>query len=291
MGIVWIASYPKSGNTWLRLALQAFRRGGAVDINDNEERSTIASSRASFDELLDVESSDLTEDEVAAARPLAYRAIVRRHVKPVLLKVHDAWSRIPSGAWLFPPDATAGAIYLIRDPRDVAISFAHHLGVSVDTAITRMASPNTQLAALKGGHRTQFPQRLSSWSGHVESWLNAPGIRVLLVRYEDMTADMPRVLTDVIRFIGWSADRETVTRAAHAVRFSALREQEEAHGFRERLRGMDRFFRRGVAGGWRNDLTAEQVERILAGHASIMRRFGYLDPAASPWLSRSSAVD
>jgi hypothetical protein len=277
-GIVWLASYPKSGNTWLRLALQSLQgNDAALDINEAEDRAGAAAGRRSFDEALGVESSDLSDAEVLVARPRAYEAMVRQLRAPLPLKVHDAWRRTPTGEPLFPPTATTGVVYVVRDPRDVAASFAHHFDCSIDTAIDRMADAEFMLSRGKAGVRFQFPQRLRTWSQHVDSWLAAPDVRLLVVRYESMIADMHAVLTSVAQFIGLDAPPETLTNAVRAVRFDRLRAQEETQGFVEANPGSKAFFRRGVAGGWRDELTADQAARIVRDHGTVMQRLGYLE--------------
>ena len=276
MGIVWIASYPKSGSTWLRLALQALQRPGEpLDINDPEKRPGIASLRRVFDDALSIESSDLTDLEIVNARPDAYRRVANEATVPLLLKVHDAWIRTPSGQPLFPPSATTGVAYLVRDPRDVAVSFAHHFSCPTDTAIERMSDMNFTLSGPEGFVKLQLPQRVLSWSAHVESWLSAPDTTVLLVRYEDMIVDMAGVLTQVARLAGLPAGPVEVRRAVDAVQFSRLRVQEDASGFDERMPGAYRFFRRGAAGEWLHELTSAQVEAIESDHGPIMDRLGY----------------
>ncbi|MFX4369970.1 hypothetical protein ABTA37_19770, partial [Acinetobacter baumannii] len=89
-----------------------------------------------------------------------------------LLKVHDAWLPTAAGEPLFPPEATAGVVCIVRDPRDVAVSLAHHLAVPIDAAIAMMADPDAQLARVERGLPLQLRQRLSTWSGHVEGWLD-----------------------------------------------------------------------------------------------------------------------
>ncbi|WP_269747040.1 sulfotransferase domain-containing protein [Elstera litoralis] len=176
-GYHWLASYPKSGNTWLRLALSSLSRDGAPpDFAAKVGFAPIASNRSPFDLLLDVDSGDLTDDEAEALRPCFYELEARRHAEPQLRKVHDAWTLTSAGEPLFPPALTLGTLYIARDPRDVAVSLAAHLGMTVDEAIAAMAAPAATLA--RGGKRgkTQLAQRLLSWSAHVESWLDAPGM-------------------------------------------------------------------------------------------------------------------
>lgn len=274
-GVIWLVSYPKSGNTWLRLALLGLLQPGrAVEINESLGTSFTLARRRLFDETLDVESADLTPEEAERARPFLHRLLAAGR-DATIFKVHDAWTRGTDGAPLFPPDIAAKVIYIVRDPRDVAVSFAHHMGRSVDRAIAAMADVKTQLARTGRRLERQLPQRLLTWSGHVESWLDASDLRPHVIRYEDMLADPAGILAAAARFCDLDASEETVTGAVEATRFDVLRAQEEEHGFVERPAHADRFFRRGLAGGWRDSLTPEQAARVIADHGRVMVRLGY----------------
>ncbi|HYH21259.1 MAG TPA: sulfotransferase domain-containing protein [Azospirillum sp.] len=271
-GYYWIASYPKSGNTWMRLALWALRHGKAVDFTEFAGWATVSGLRSVFDEVLGVESSDLTAAEIEALRPRVFEAVAEDAPEPMLRKVHEPWILTPAGEPLFPPAVTLGAVYLVRDPRDVAVALSYHQGVTLDKAISFMASPPRE----RGAVQRQLDYHWVSWQRHVESWLDAPGIRVLPVRYEDMVADMRAVLSDVAGFLGWDPSSAAIAAAVEATAFERLRAEEEKQGFGEKPAHMERFFRRGRAGGWRSVLTPEQAARIQHDHGAAMLRVGYL---------------
>ncbi len=272
----WLASYPKSGNTWLRLSLGSLARGGTPpDFAAVELFAPVAGDRAAVDDMADADTADLTPAEAEAVLPGFFRLEAAWLGGQQLRKVHDAWTLTPAGEPLFPPDVTAGAIYVVRDPRDVAVSLAHHLSTGIDQAIAFMADDGAALA--RGGHygSPQLRQRLLTWGGHVRSWLGAPA-RPLLLRYEDMLADPAAALARAARHLGWEPRPGAVARAVAATRFDTLRAAEERHGFRERAWPDVRFFRRGVAGGWRDTLTAPQAAAIEAAHRDVMAELGYL---------------
>lgn len=274
-GFFWLASYPKSGNTWLRIFLQSLAAGGKeIDINALGLSNNVAN-RACFDRTLDIESSDLTDDEIARARPAQYAIESLEAKAPLFRKVHDAWGLTPTGTPLFPPELTRGAIYIVRDPRDVAVSYAHHMGKTVERTITHMENPSARLAMSTRRIPFQLPQHISSWSGHVESWLDAP-VRLHLLKYEDMLARPVASFGKVAHFLGFDVSAATVEAAVNATRFDRLRASEDECGFVERMSDSARFFRRGIAGGWRDTLSDEQVTRIESEHGSMMRRLGYL---------------
>lgn len=295
---IWLASYPKSGNTWMRMLIANL---GApddkpVDINDLPERGGIASARAPFDHLLLLESSLLTFDEIDRLRPHVYKALAEgaaddEYDKPQaspsvrFVKAHDAYTLTSDGEPLLAgARGAAGAIVVVRDPRDVAPSLANHLSRSLDEAIDFMNDPAAAFCKFRNGQSNQLRQQLPGWSGHIASWLDQTDIPVHLVRYEDLRADPAVVLKRALAFACRPATDVDIDRAVRHADFAELRRQEQERGFREappRLGVAGRFFRRGEVGAWREELNAAQVTRIEAAHAPMMQRLGYVTTQAA----------
>ena len=278
-GIVWLASYPKSGNTWMRMLLAHYFNETDVphDINAPGVTNGIASSRARFDELLGISSSDLTDAEAHGLRPAMSRLLINANAGLQWIKAHDAQQRMADGDWLLPPDVSIGAVYLVRDPRDVAVSRAYHDGhQDMDRAVAFICNPDQTVS---GGAKTQLRQYMGDWSHHVRSWLDDPGMPVLLVRYEDMLADTAHELRRVLSFAmpDQAVDADRIAAAVAGTAFETLQKAEAENGFRERTSKQERFFRNGKAGDWRNHLTPDQAETICNHHRAIMDRLGY-DP-------------
>lgn len=288
---IWLASYPKSGNTWLRMLIAnlSAKDERPIDINDLPERGGIASARGPFDYLLLIDSGLLTHDEADRLRPRVYEELARgtdddEYDEPMetpqvrFVKVHDAYTLTPSGEPLLAGRRGAdGAIVIVRDPRDVAPSFANHARTSIDEAIAFMNDKKAGFCAKPGRMHNQLRQQLPGWSGHAASWLDQSDIPIHLIRYEDMKADTIGTFRRALEFAGRAATEAQIRRAVAFADFSELQAQERDKGFREAPRPGDggNFFRRGVAGGWRDELTEEQVARIEAEHAPMMRRLGY----------------
>ncbi len=200
---IWLASYPKSGNTWFRMLVEnlSAKDGKPVDINDLPERGGIASARGPFDHLLLIDSGLLTHDEIDVLRPRVYEELARgadddeydapQDIPKVrFVKVHDAYTLTPKGEPLLAGRRGAdGAIVIVRDPRDVAPSFANHNGMKLDATIALMNNRKAAFCAKPGRQQNQLRQKLSGWSGHIASWLDQTDIPVHLIRYEDMQAD------------------------------------------------------------------------------------------------------
>ena len=278
--VFWLASYPKSGNTWMRVLLTNLLRPGQrpASINDLLPGAP-AFSRAAFDELVGLPSSDLTPDKLLLYLPLFRELLAEKCARPTFAKVHDACLRNADGALLFPPRGSAGAICIVRNPLDVAVSFAHHSQQSIDRKIAHMNDPAFALTPSVRDIRTALPQPLSTWSGHVTSWLDQKEIPLHVVRYEDMHADPVAALGGVARFAGLEHDADSLARAVERSRFERLRAEEERDGFRERMPVTPSFFREGRTGAWRDALSAKQVQAVVDAHAPTMERLGYLQEA------------
>ena len=187
------------------------------------------------------------------------------------------------GEALFPLDVTAGVVYIVRNPLDMAASCAHHWGVSVDKAVENMCDPEFIIARSLGGLSDQLRQRMLSWSGHVQSWLDESGLPVHAVRYEDLCRDPEAAFGEVVRFCGLPPDVARVRKAVAFSDFSELQRQEREKGFRERpVLAPGPFFRRGQAGSWREELPSELAKRLIDTHGKMMKRFGYLDENNGP---------
>lgn len=299
MRTLWLASFPKSGSTWLRMLIANLLATDErpVDINELPPQGGIASGRELFDELTLIESGLLTLDEIDDLRPrvIEYmyahpeehiaraKAYGRHHgtaeAPPVrFIKVHDAYTVTRRGEPLLAGRRGAdGAIVIVRDPRDVAASFANHNRTGIDQAIATMGNRNCAFCAQTNRQLGQLRQRMLSWSGHVASWLDQSDLPVLLLRYEELQADTAGALRRVLAFAHYDAELTLIEQAVRLADFSELRAQEAAKGFREAPRpSSDRaFFRRGLAGGWRDELTPAQVARLEADHGAMMQRLGY----------------
>lgn len=275
--IVWLASYPKSGNTWFRTFLTNLLSGAdsPADIN-NLYPATIASSRLLFDEVAGIPSSDLTHDETALLRPDVYRYLAETTHEVIYHKIHDAWIVLPNGKPLIPRDVTRAALYFIRNPLDVVISFAHHSSTTIDKTIDMMNNPDYTFCSRKTKLHNQMRQRLLTWSMHAESWIDLSNLPVMVIRYEDMLQDSFNTFKAAVDFIGIKTNHEKIRKALEFSSFGNMQEQEKEKGFREKSAKAKSFFRKGIAGDWRNTLSGKQIEAIVTHHTDMMERFGYL---------------
>jgi len=276
--IVWLASYPKSGNTWIRVIISALladpKQAQDPDIN-SLELADHAGSRALIEAVSACPSSELYPDEVELLRPAAFRFLTKKKGL-VFVKVHDTYRLLDRSTPLFPTDVSRQVIYILRNPLDVVVSFAAHLGIAIDDAIALMASNHT-LGAEDFTIGPQIPQQIGSWSGHVQSWTQQQDIPVHVVRYEDLETDVEAELARIVQLLELPVSKSRIVAATRAACFDRLQSAERRAGFREKpasLQGL--FFRSGRSGGWRQTLSSEQIKRLTENHLDTMSHFGYL---------------
>ncbi|MCX7092225.1 MAG: sulfotransferase domain-containing protein [Methylobacter sp.] len=281
-GIYWLASYPKSGNTWFRVFLQNLLEDGdrPVDIN-KLATGRLASHRGWLDDVLGFDSADLDADEVERLRPEVYRWS-SRDGEITYHKIHDAYIFTADDEPLVSREATRGALYILRNPLDVLSSFANHIGSSLDKAIACMEDQQHVLCESRKQLPDQVRQKLLSWSGHVLSWVDEPTLSCHVLRYEDMLVDPVAAFTGAVRFLGLPDDPVRIEKAIRFSDFEELAGQETEKSFCEQSPRAERFFRHGKSGIWRDRLSPEQIARIIADHGEVMRRFGYLDADGRP---------
>lgn len=275
--IIWLASYPKSGNTWFRVFLSNLFNDShePADINNLHE-TPIASARQPFDDVTGLPSSDLTFQEVEQLRPEVYRYQAQELDGIQYRKVHDAYTYLEDGSPLFPTDVSLGAIYFIRNPLDVLISFAHHSAKEPADMIEVLNDPGKAFGKSPKRLFNQLRQKLSTWSGHVKSWLDQQNIPVHVMRYEDMRRSPKNTFLQAVNFLNLEVGEESVEEALKKSDLSVLKEQEKKKGFKEKMIKADSFFRKGQVGEWKEVLTKDQVDQIVNEHAEVMKRFGYL---------------
>jgi hypothetical protein len=282
MAIVWLASYPKSGNTWVRafLANLLADRDAPLPLSEISRYVFSEHSTRHYERVSGRPIERLSAAEVAALRPAVQRSLSPAPKQNVFVKTHAAVTTF-RGLPTIAADVTRSAVYIVRNPLDVAVSYAHHFAVSTDLAIEAMGASSTVLAPSKDF----VAQALGSWSDHVTSWVDRPKMGtqgVLTMRYEDMMADPHASFLGMVRRLRIPVDEARVRKAVEFSSFKVLEALEAETGFIERPAKADKFFRKGLAGGWRSELTDAQAARIVRDHRNAMRRFGYLDDRGEP---------
>ncbi|HYU47547.1 MAG TPA: sulfotransferase domain-containing protein [Terriglobales bacterium] len=237
---IFLTSYPRSGNTWTRFLVGNF-------VNPNEPVT-----------FLNVER--LVPDMYKTAD-----WVLRRRPRPRVVKSHESF------------DARyRRVIYIVRDPRDVAISNYHWEmklrsipeGCPIEEFVPRWMDGN-------------FWRRIGSWADHVNSWLaTRQGHEGFIVmRYEDLQANPQRELARAAQFMGMDPDGQRINRAIELSSAANMRKMEETQGKKwvatVHTRSDKPFVRKASSGGWRTALPEKTVVYMEAHWGPIMKQLGY----------------
>jgi len=277
-GILWLASYPKSGNTWVRIFLENLFRNPARPVSIND-LGVAGFGDAHIPLYERIAGRPIVELDDAALHAL--RAPIQHHLanrpETSIVKTHNMLGDY-EGRPLIHLEHTAGAIYVVRNVFDVTLSFARHYDLSIADAVEAISSPAMRTPTTKAA----VFQILGRWSDHYRSWTGVPGFAPLVLRYEDMKAKPIKAFDRVARFLKIPATRDRIAKAVKFSSFEEVARQERESGFRERVRENQTFFHSGRTGGWRTQLTDAQVARLVEVHGEALRELGYLDKQGRP---------
>ncbi len=271
--IVWLASYPKSGNTWLRMLLNNYFWGKEEkqDLNRLDLTTYGGSSKSSYRQVTSLNVDTLSDQDIMGLTPSAHAYIASKQDGLVFVKTHNILSTyfdIP----LITPEVTQGVLYVIRNPLDTVLSVADHYGLDLDRAINFINNVNGSTAP----NETMVRQIFSSWTKNVEHWTLDPRLPVLAIRYEDLHAQPLETFTNVIKFLHQEPDVKLIARAVKQSSFKSLKNMEKRDGFDEKSRHSKAFFRSGKTGQWKAKLSKDQIDKVVQGNYVQMKRFGYL---------------
>jgi hypothetical protein len=257
--------------------LDRIRRGLPREDNELNKMETVTPAELKFngayEAVLGKPLAEASLKETIQVRARAQAAIARAAPGLIILKSHYVLGVI-DGAPTINADVSAGAVYLVRDPRDVALSLANHMSCPVDEAI-QMLNTNDVLTVTES--KTNVDEIWGSWSQNVESWTSGADDSLLTVRYEDMLSNPVEVFGKVVAHLRKTATPEQIVEAARLSAFDEMRRQEDEFGYNDKPVMTEHFFLEGKAGRWRDKLTPAQVEAIVAANGRTMTHFGYLN--------------
>jgi hypothetical protein len=272
--IIWLASYPRSGNTYLRALLINYlhANGEPVPINQFPHFTFGEHDDQLLSELTGKAAADRELDDLWRARPVYFDRLRQMAGSgPLFVKTHTVDGVYKDVlAFDFQPDDRV--IHLVRHPGDVAISSADFYGVDLEKAIERATRPGLFIDGRPEGS-IELP---GAWGQNVRAWLNETRVPVLTLLYPDLSSAPAEALTKVLSFIGLDVDASRVKDAVDFTRFDRLRAQEAATGFVEgsSLSTSGRFFREGRTRQWPEVLSEDQARRLLAPNQSLIDELG-----------------
>ena len=234
--IIWIASYPKSGNTWLRSLLCSY-----FFTDDGKFNFNLLKNINSFPSVKDFKSYDdkFENPEDTAKYWIKEQEKINQSKKIKFLKTHNALCKINNYSFTNSQN-TLGAIYLIRDPRNVITSLASHYQISKEEALQFMKDEKRGIVSKLNNRYVGF-QPLFSWSLNHKSWVNNKSFPVHLVRYEDLELENHKTFIKILEFIkslrkDMSAiDKDKARKCVENCSFDKLKKEEDIKGFPEAI--------------------------------------------------------
>lgn len=280
--IVWLVSYPKSGNTWFRMFLTNYLGKTSEPVPlEHIQSPSIASDAMGFEELTGLDPFELTPDEADFYRPDMFRALsaeAEEQGQILYKKAHDAYTLNANGEPLFPEEVSRQALCFVRNPLDVCVSYANHSAANIRKTIRFLLDEEARLAGARTG---QLRQKLMSWSSHIKSWREQTAIPTKFIRYEDMQRQSAETFSSAIRFLDLPYDEERLLRAIEFSDFKLLQQMEQETGFNEKMQLCKNFFWKGKIGNYRDYLSEEQVRQIVEFNDETMKLFGYIDSSGA----------
>lgn len=281
---IWLASYPKSGNTWFRFFWKAIEAAQDPDLKPH-----VSPQPCQMEYLTGwgIDARRLTCDELDLLRSRLELVTGDRAGRPTLRKTHEKFRSAPDGSELFPAASSRAALVIIRDPRDLVCSAARHFNMSLDAAVDLLCRRDPQTPGTPSVLMSRQPQ--GSWSEHLDSWRRLPTYPVAVYRYEDFLAEPYVTFGAALEFAGLEVSESELTHAIESTRFEKLQSRERESGFTERSPSSNvPFFRKGQAGGWREELSGSQISRIERNCGALMEEFGYAIEGRTVSVSRAS---
>jgi len=272
--IVWLASYPKSGNTWTRIFLANYLINADRPVPINQvHRFAMGDSVARAYHMVAGRRIDLHDYNLTLRlREPVLAGIVANKADVNFVKTHNIKADA-FGVTLIPEKYTRSAIYIVRNPLDMLMSFARHFGMShADTAAAIARTDHSNAA-----DDTTVTQFLGTWSEHVQSWTAPAPYPVLTVRYEDMLARPDASFARILEHVGVPVDAARLQRAIRFSSFDEVSKQEAESGFVENSPKSERFFAKGQSGQWQTGLDPKIVKRVRKDHRKVMKKYGYLE--------------
>lgn len=263
--IRWLASYPKSGNTWVRLFINSYLSGLPININTPYQYIVSDVSLPLFQSVCCKPANTLSHIEQFYYRPaMLLNALHLSGTNELTLKTHHAKAVVDSIP-IIPAEISDHSIYLIRDPRDVAISYARHTGVSINESIKQMNNMDQA-----GDHENGLIHLMLTWSKHVESWTTKnKNVKITVFKYEDLCKDK---FIEILKIFKFKVKEERLDFALEQSSFKNLKKLEEEYGFREARKSQ--FFKHGCS-VWKKILSQKQVDLINSQHKEVMKEYGY----------------
>ena len=279
--IIWLASYPKSGNTWLRSLISGYFYSKDGSFNFDLLKYIDQYPSVSYFKKYD---DKFLEPESTSKYWLQEQVKINKDNELRFFKTHNALCKINNNSFTNEKN-TLGAIYIVRDPRNVLSSLAHHYQIDKQEAFQFMKDEKKSIIEKEQDRFLGF-NALLSWSLHQKSWSECIRFPVLTIRYEDLetkTFETLKIVYDFIQKISKSEkkfDDEKAKKIIQECEFDKLQRLEKINGFKEAMIGKNnnerlRFFNLGSDNDYKKLLDGDLVHEMNNLYRVELQKYNY----------------
>ena len=283
--IIWLASYPKSGNTLVRALLSSYFFSKEGIFNFKLIKYIKQFPNAGLFENLGI---DIGSDKEVVKNYIKVQESINQKNSIQFLKTHSYLFNIDNNPFT-DLNNTLGAIYIVRDPRNVVTSNAHHYNISIEESLLRMTSSVHYGGDIKSKHEADRAKvYLGSWSSNFNSWKSfEPVGKYLLIKYEELISNREETLLKILKYIhklkkiNFVPDNKKLKNVLESTTFEKMKSEEEKEGFSESRTNLKTnekipFFNLGPKNKWQNILEPKIIKKIENSFNVEMKELGYL---------------
>ena len=280
--IIWIASYPKSGNTWVRSLLSAYLYSDDGIFNFSLLKKIQQFPSEKFFEFF---MKDFSNIKKLSNYWIVAQDRINLSNEITFLKTHSALCTLENNSFTN-KNNTKGVIYIVRDPRNLVTSLSHHFSKNIEESYNFIIDRNRILTQDEwGSENFGISTILGSWSDHYKSWSNNKFAPTLVVKYENLIKDTKNSFITIINFLNKLMEiqfnEKKILNAVNSCSFEKLVEREKKDGFFEAIASKKNnkklnFFYLGKKNNWKNLLDPKIEKKIRKVFPKEMKELGYI---------------
>ena len=278
--IIWLASYPKSGNTWVRhfLASLIYSDQGKTGF-DKLGYILQYPKKDQFEDLV----NDVGDFNEIKQNWIKSQNIINSDNKVKIFKTHHVLCSLDKHNFTDEKN-TLGAIYIVRDPRNVISSILYHFNLSsTEEALDFIQEEKKIIGNVKNKVNYPLHTLIGSWKTNYNSWKTI-NKNFLLIKYEDLilnpNTEFKKIADYIANILNLKFSKEQIKKSINESSFENLKNLEEKNGFIESVKNLENkkknFFNLGPKNNWENILNEKYVDRIVASFSNEMKELGYI---------------
>jgi hypothetical protein len=282
--IFWIASYPKSGNTWLRTLISAYyySKNGIFNQSILKNIGQFPEKRHFVD--FNYDSRNVTD---TAKFWIKSQEKINKDKKIKFFKTHNTFGKV-NDCDFTNKDNTAGCIYIVRDPRNVITSLENHYEMDHETSLKWMTNSKNYIYDVRNVEKDGYSdfQFISSWSMNYKSWNIQKKIPIKIIKYEDLLKETFVVFKDIVEFINKTLNikekinKDKLKNTVNSTYFNKLKKEEKKIGFIEAVLSKKNgekipFFNLGPDNDWKKILDLDRQKRLTDVFKEDLIKLGY----------------